>query len=185
VVRSGSAKPLFAGSIPAPASLNFCTPSGSFRKDWLPKPPSGDNSGKQQSREPVQNAAKDNQPMNPNKQCGFEHDWHHHDAPKRDGKENTAAKASGKYRDIETEDEDKQAGDPDGRENVKQTRERITARSFWPPGLRRFSLESMEDAAHQEPACEDGNHSGYETGKKRSTERVHLSISIRMAEKEQ
>jgi hypothetical protein len=123
--------------------------------------------------------------MNPNKQCGFEHDWHHHDAPKRDGKENTAAKASGKYRDIETEDEDKQAGDPDGRENVKQTRERITARSFWPPGLRRFSLESMEDAAHQEPACEDGNHSGYETGKKRSTERVHLSISIRMAEKEQ
>jgi hypothetical protein len=156
-----------------------------FRRWILAKPPSGDDSGKQQSREPVQKAAKDNEPMNPNKQCGFEHDWHHHDAPKRDGKENTAAKASGKYRDIETEDESKQAGDPDCRENVKETRKRITARSFWPPGLRRFSLESMEDAAHQEPACEDGNHSGYETGKKRSTERVHLSISIRMAEKEQ
>jgi hypothetical protein len=153
--------------------------------DCLAKPPSGDNSGEQRSREPVQNLTKDNQRMNANKQCGVENDWQRHCAPKRDGKENTAAKSSSKYRDIETEDDDKQAGDPDCRENVKQTRERITARSFRPPGLRRFSLESMEDAAHEEPACENGNHSGYETGKKRSTKRVHLSISIRMIEKEQ
>ena len=89
--------------------------------DCLAQPPSGDDSGKQRGREPVENLTKDNQRMKANKQGGFENDWQRHCAPKRDGKENTAAKASSKYRDIETEDEDKQAGDPDGRENVKET----------------------------------------------------------------
>ena len=93
--------------------------------------------------------------------------------PKTNGENETTAKSSREYADIETHNQREQTGDPNSSNYVQETGERITARAFRAPGGRPFPLILVKDPAHQKPTGKDGGDSGNETGNKGGAECIH------------
>lgn len=118
--------------------------------------------------------------MNTNENSGLKNDGQRNRSPKANSEKQTSTQSRCKNGDVETQDERKQTGDAKRRNDVEKTGKSVAAATFRPPGLRCFSLESMEDSAHPKPTREDGKHSGDEAGSERGTKRVH-SYEINMS----
>jgi hypothetical protein len=111
--------------------------------------------------------------MNANENSGLKNDGQRNCSPKANSEKQTSAQSRCENANIATQDERKQTGDAKRGNDVEKTGKSVAAASFRPPGLRCFSLESMEDSAHPKPTGQDGKYSGNETGGKSGTKRVH------------
>src|ERR1700680_5130206 len=119
--------------------------------------------------------------MNAQENGGFENHGQRTGDPQTYPEEKTAEETMRENRDIETNDQREKASDRDGGENMQETGKQVAAASFWFPALRRLSLETMENAAHQNTARNNREKAGDEARRKGGAKRVHdekMTMSI-------
>ena len=80
--------------------------------------------------------------------------------PHAKGKIETALDSVSEDSDVETRDQDVEAGQAQRGENVKETRSDVTARTLRSPRPGSLSLVAMKNHAHPEPAGKDRGDAG-------------------------
>jgi hypothetical protein len=149
--------------------------------ELLSEPPTSDNAREQRRAKRVEKPANGDESMNPNKERGLQNNWQCDGAPQTNSKKNAPEKSGRKDCDIETDDEGEEASNSDRGNDMEETGKSVAAISFRSPGLGRFFLEAMENAAHPKEAREDGKHAGDEARSKGGAKRVHgceINMSI-------